>query len=688
MMKNWVKSLNVVILGASLVFANQVPATAIMLAQKESGEPMSSPVREAGLDCRLLYAIEQVYLSQHIKYSQRDNALAERVVDQYIKRTDPTKVYLLQSDVDSIKKTMGNIFEKTKAKDCTPLDQVQKLFSSRVKERADFAKTMLGKDYKFDSKVEFVYDPQKKPFPKTKEEAEEFLKKYIHFQISNYLATDMKLEEAKSNVLKTWDRTVKRIGETKNDDIYSGYLDAFANALDPHSSYFSKDSNEEFRIQMSLELQGIGATLSSQDGFTVVEALVPGGAAARSGLVMPQDKIIAVGQGEKGNLETVMDMELRDVVKKIRGPKNTKVRLLVLRKQGEGKQKLEIALVRDKVKLEDEAASVIYQEREIGGVKRRLGILNLPSFYSDQKRGGRSSASDLKAAINEAKSKGVQGLVLDLSNNGGGSLDDAVRIAGLFFQTGNVVKQSSRDEARGELTLRDTDPTVDWNGPLVILTSRISASASEIVAGTLKDYKRAVIVGADHTFGKGSVQTVMDIPPNTGEFGAVKVTVGMFFTPGGFSTQHRGVEGDVILPGPYNSDDIGEKSLDYSLPPKQIANFISSEANNKENTAWVPVQADWIKMLADKSKGRVEKSDEFKKIVEDLNKAKAKGKLISLSDVVKEKNKKDKKKEKAQKNLSKADREKEYLKRADLLEALNVLSDLIQIENGKSVATK
>jgi carboxyl-terminal processing protease len=278
-------------------------------------------------------------------------------------------------------------------------------------------------------------------------------------------------------------------------------------------------------------------------------------------------------------------------------------------------------------------------------------------------------------------------LILDLSNNGGGSLEDAVKIAGLFFATGNVVKQSSRDEARGEITLKDTDATVDWSGPLVVLTSRISASASEIVSGTLKDYKRAVIVGGDHTFGKGSVQTVMDIPPNSGELGAVKVTVGMFFTPGGFSTQHRGVEADVVLPGPYNSEDIGEKYLDYSLPPKQLPAFLSPEANVKDSAnAWTPIQSDWIKTLAEKSKVRVDKSDDFKKIVEELNKAKTKGKLIKLSEVVKEKDKKEK--AKTAKNASKKDKEKEYLKRADVQEAVSVMSDLMAAMGGKPVARK
>lgn len=623
-------------------------------------------------------------MSQHIKYSKRDKDLEKRVIEQYIKRLDPTKIYFLQSDVDSLKKAMANLFNKTKAKECDFLNKAQKLLTERAEERAEFAKNLLDKDYKFDSTVEISFDSDKKPFPKTKKEAEEFLAKYVHFQISNYLATDIKLEEAKENVKKNWERVVKRTKETTSDDIYAAYLDSFARALDPHSSFFSKDVLEDFEISMSLSLEGIGATLSSQDGFTTIESLVPGGAAARSGLLQTQDKIIAVGQGDKGSPENVVEMDLRDVVRKIRGPKGSKVRLTILRKGSESSEKFEVSLIRDKIKLEDEAASILYMDKKIDGAKKKIGVINLPGFYADSRRGGRSSATDLKKLISQAKAKGVHGLVLDLSNNGGGSLEDAVRIAGLFFQHGNVVKQSSRDPGRGEAVLRDQDEAVDWAGPLVVLTSRVSASASEIVAGTLQDYKRAVVVGNDHTFGKGSVQSVVPIPQ---ELGALKVTVGMFFTPGGKSTQHTGVDSDIVIPGPYVTNEVGEKNLDYSLPPKKIPAFLSKEAYVKEGpSAWGMITSEMIKSLADKSKARVEKSEDFKKIVEELNKTESKGKVIKLADVVKEQS--DKKKKKDLKNASKKEKDAEYLKRADIVEAANVLADLILMQTSNKVAKK
>lgn len=641
----------------------------------------SAQLLKDGLECRYLSVIEEGFLANHVKYSTRDADLQARVLDQYLKRLDPSKIYLTQADVDQIKKIAGNIFEKTKGRDCAFLDQTQKIVVERVNDRVAFAKKYLGKDFKFDATTEFTFDPEKKSWPKDADEANEYLKKYIQFQIGNNLATDMKLDEAKTSVIKTYERTAKRTSETAQDDLYSGYLDSFARALDPHSSFFSRDVLEDFEIQMRLSLEGIGATLSSQDGFTVVEQLVPGGAAAKSGLIEPQDKIVAVGQ-DKGPMENVIDMDLKDVVKKIRGTKGTKVRLTILRKSGDGKKRFDVSLTREKVNLEDEAASITFVDRDLGGVRKKIGIINFPSFYADSRRGGRSSAADVKKLVKEATQKKADGLVLDLSSNGGGSLEDAVKITGLFFQTGNVVKQSSKNEGRAESALRDTDATVDWPGPLVVLTSRISASASEIVAGTLQDYKRAVVIGGDHTYGKGSVQSVLPIP---NDLGAIKVTVGMFFVPGGKSTQHRGVDADLVLPGPFSTDDIGEKSMDYSLPPKTIDAFLSPEAFVKEGpSAWKEVRPEWIKSLRERSLDRIAKSDDFKKIVEELNKAKARGKVIRVSEVLKDKNEKDKK-EKAKKVATKAKKNEEYLKRPDIKEAESVLLDLIQLQEGKSL---
>jgi carboxyl-terminal processing protease len=637
---------------------------------------------EEGLSCKFLFPIQKGYLDQHISIHDADSKVRDHLIEQYIKRLDPTKIFFTQGDVDYIRQLMGKVFDQVKNHECGFLDQIQKRYVERVTERVDFAKKLLDDKFKVDSTIEFEFDPDKRPYGKSPAEINEFLRKYIHFQVANYLITDMPLEEARGNVVRNYERLLKRTQEKKQGDIYADYLDSFARSLDPHSSFFSREVEEDFDIQMSLSLEGIGATLSSQDGFTVVEALVPGGAAARSGLIQPQDKIIAVAQGDEGKFENVIEFELRDVVSRIRGKKGTKVRLLILRKTGDKKEKFEVSLIRDKIKLEDDAANIYYVEKVIGGQKKTLGVINLPSFYAG---GGRSSAADMKKLLVQANEKKVDGVVLDLSTNGGGSLEDAVKIAGLFFKTGNVVKQSSRDSFRGEVPLADADPTVDFKGPMVVLSTRISASASEIVAGTLQDYKRAVIVGGDHTYGKGSIQTVVRIPQ---DLGALKVTIGMFFIPGGNSTQHRGVDADVKWPSLWNSEEIGEKSLEYSLPPKRIASFVSPEAYVKEGpNAWKPIDAKWIKTLKDRSGQRVKQDSEFKKIQEDFVKAQKTGKVIKLAEILKDKNgyAEKQKKAKANKAAPKEDRDKEYLARADIKESLNVLSDLVGLEEGKKL---
>lgn len=634
------------------------------------------------LNCNWIEPIQTGFLQNHLIFKTKDKDLQSRVIEQYTKKLDPMKIYLTEADIQQVKTMMKDVFVNVEKKECKFMTEIQALLVKRVEERTEFVKKFLGKDFKFNKETEFTYDPDHKPYPKTNEEAEEFIKKYVQFQIANYLATDIKIDEAKERVIKNYDRNLKRTRDTKTEELMSSYLNSFALSLDPHSSFFSKDYYEDFTIDMSLSLEGIGATLSQQDGFTTIEALVPGGAAAKSRNLDPQDKIVAVSKKD-GKMENVIDMDLKDVVKMIRGPKGTKVKLSILRKEGEGNKKFDVELTREKVSLEDNAVSIYYQDKDINGAKKKIGIINFPSFYADSKRGGRSSAADMKKVIAQARDKKVDGLVLDLSNNGGGSLEDAVKIGGLFIKTGNIVKQSSRQENK-EISLADTDEKVDWPGPMVILTSRISASASEIVSGAMKDYNRAVVVGSDHTYGKGSVQTVLPVP---GELGALKVTIGMFFTPGGFSTQHRGVESDIIIPSPYAVDDIGEKSMDYSLPPKKLDAFLSKDAYvEKGDSAWLQIKPDWVKKMKTRSSERVSKNDDFKKITEELEKTKKSGKVIKVSEVLKEKGEKDKKVKKS-KYAGKDEKEKEYLKRADIQEASDVLSDLIVLAEGKELTT-
>jgi carboxyl-terminal processing protease len=631
---------------------------------------------QVSLSCKHIPLIQKGFLDQHINSKKYSDKLEQRVIDQFIKRLDPSKLYFTQSDVKAAEKQMKGVLKRTQQMDCSAFMKVYATYQNKVADRLKFVKSFLDDKYVFDKTVSLNLDASARPYSKTVDEINDFHKKYLHFQISNYLATDLSLDKAKEKVIKNYERISKKIAGLSEDEKFSDYLDSFARALDPHSSYFSKDALENFEIQMKLSLEGIGATLRWEDGFTVVESLVEGGSAAVSNQIKPKDKIIAVSQGEGKPMEDVIDMDLGDVVKKIRGKKGTPVHLTILRKIGDKTERIVAKLKRDKINLEDEAAAISYHKRKIGSSEKLIGLVNLPSFYSDGRSGGRSSAKDLEKLLAEAKAKKVDGLILDLSSNGGGSLDDAVKISGLFYKTGNVVKQSSSNPMQPAIVLADVNPEVNYDGPLVILTSRVSASASEIVSGTLQDYKRAVVVGADHTFGKGTVQSVVTLP----SIGALKVTVGMFFVPGGYSTQHRGVISDISFPSALETDEIGEKTYDYSLPPQKLDSFISSSAFVTEGkNKWRILDKKTIDTLKESSDKRVAANAEFIKIKEDLEKANKRGKIISLSEVMKEKE--ETKKDETDGPLSKKDKQDKYVKRPEIQEAMNIVSDLISIQS-------
>ncbi len=667
------------------IFVLFAPLTFLQYARAQNTE----------LSCMHVFPIQMRYLERHVNYTKLTPELEKHTIDQFMKRIDGSKIFMLKKDIKDIEASMHGIFEKTRNLDCGPMLKANEIFVKRVEEQLAFAKKYLAADFKLDPKTTVQSDPKDRVRATDTKQAQTIFAKQLQFDVANYVATDISLDDAKKHVLQNYERFLKHYRDFKNRDIFSNYLDSFATALDPHSNYLSADNLEEFEIQMRLSLDGIGATLSQLNGFTVVEALVPGGAAQLAGQLKAKDKIIAVGQGQDGPYTDVMEMELREVIRLIRGPKGTAVRLKVIRKVAKESQRLEITIVRDKIKLEEQGASILYVDREVGGQKLKLGLLNLPSFYHDERPDGPSAATDLKKLLADAVKNKADAIVLDLSNNGGGSLPDAVDVAGLFIATGNVVSLGQRaTKAGGPLafdTLSDHDATVDWSGPLVILTNRGSASASEIVSGALQDYNRALIVGGDHTFGKGTLQAVEQLRPG---LGASKTTTGMFFTAGGQSTQHRGVSGDIVFPSILSQDSVSEKKLDYSLPPKKIPDFTSASAFVREGpSAWTPLNKEIIAKVKSKAKPRIEASTEFKKILGDLKKSKTPEKTISVSSILKGKEPKatgkaDDEEEKVVPILSKEEKRKKYLERADVQEALNVAADLIgELNTEKSRAS-
>lgn len=633
------------------------------------------------LNCKTVPDLFRAYLTQHIHHRSLTPELHARTMEQYVKLTDPTKMLLLEEDVKTIKTHVQKLFLGIRKGDCSALDKIQALVLKRAQENEQIVKKLMAdENIKIDESIKLVLNPDKREYAKNQKEKAEMIRKSAHFQLWNYLNSETDKAEARKKLHHRYELTVKRIQERDNEDLLVSFIDAFTQSLDPHTSYLSREREEDFRIDMSLSLDGIGAQLSSRDGFTIVEEIIPGGAADRAEVLMRKDKIIAVGQDKKGPVQSVTDMELKDVVRLIRGKRGTTVRLTLLRKEGEETKRLNVSIVRDKIDLKDAAAKITYHERKLeNGKTVNLGLIDLPSFYGASGKDSRSGYEDVKALIAEANKKEVDGIVLNLSRNGGGLLDDAIKISGLFIKEGAIVATVN---ARKNIDIkRDRDPTIQFRKPLVVLTSRGSASASEILAGALRDYNRALIVGADNTFGKGSVQAVLSLAPS---LGAMKVTTGMFFVPGGQSTQNLGVAGQIELPSPLSNDELGEKNLDNALPPMKINSFLSQNINSEDaEKAWKPINEKIVEELAKKSKARVDSSEDFKEIRENIAEAEKNDGIVHLAEMMKkdkeEKAEEDKKEGKKEEDKTFKERVAD-MQRPYLEESLNILADLVAVQ--------
>ena len=675
-----------------------------------------------GLECENVGDIQEKYLNLHINFSNFNKKeksfkrqiaqLETRLKNQFIKFIDPEKIYFTAGDVKYINKLLNNILRKIEEGDCSSLNAIYDIYYKRVLERVQFAKKYLENPFTIETTMKLVLDSDKRKRLFTRTQVNAFHTKYIQYQMAYAIvASDEEeykeqLKEAKKNILRYYDRRQRQVkswavnlsqaekkkcykrkksfGQVKickPYEWYSIYLNSFAKALDPHSGYLSQADHEDFEINMKLSLDGVGASLSTRYGHTIIERLLPGGAAIRSGKIKVKDKILAVGQSEK-KMVNIFDMDLRDVVSMIRGKRGTPVYMKILRKEKKKKRKIfTVRLIRDRVNLEDQAADIFYFDKKVNGKEYKIGLIWVPSFYGENRDGGRSVTDDVKALLKEAKKKKVSALVLDLSNNGGGSLPEAVQVAGLFFARGSVVRQlvKTRNGDR-YLTLSDVDQSVDYSGPLVVLVNRASASASEIVSGTLKSYKRAVVVGGDHTFGKGSIQSVEKL--RTG-FGSIRVTMGLFFIPNGFSTQLKGVSSDVPFPSILSNDDLGEETLDYVLPGKQIPEFISSAAYVSEGPKkWDLISNSLISFLKGQSVKRVNKNEKFKEIKKEIQELEQKRKtgfattIAEIYDKAKEEEEEEEEEEEVDVNDTEAIK-KRYVERPDINEAVNIAMDQV-----------
>jgi carboxyl-terminal processing protease len=593
------------------------------------------------LTCSRLPNLMEAFHANHYAMKSTTPEIRKRAVDQMIKHLDPSKTLLYESDLEKLKPLLMDLFVSAGKGNCTSLISVYDLLVARAQENEAIIKKILGPDFRLDMMAMLNANIDKRPYPKTMAEKQGLLKKIVQFQIENLLTTGIDLETAKKKQIHRYELQTMRVVEQNPAQLITTAAEAFAVALDPHTSYLPPKELEDLQIQMKLSLEGIGALLSSDTGFTIIEELIPGGGAEKTGLLKPKDKIIAVAQEGEKPID-VIDMDLRDVISQIRGKKGTRVTLTILR-QAKLQERFNVTITRDKIDVKDQEAKITYEMRKVNSRQYRFGVIDLPSFYGGAK-GGKSCYEDVKRLLASAMRQKVDGIVLNLSRNGGGLLEEAVRLTGLFIGNGGIVAVK---DSRGQVTIlangsvapdREGDtrsitsaPAVDpqalYMGPLVVLTSRLSASASEIVAGALQDYHRAVIVGSDHTYGKGSVQSLLPLP---WELGAMKVTTALYFLPGGKSTQKTGVPADVRLPGWFVLEDIGEAAMDYSLPAQSIEPFLGVREKNAPH--WKTVDDTLIAKLMPKSRDRVAKNVEFAKIIKDNKEAAEKKGIIQLDD--------------------------------------------------------
>jgi len=591
---------------------------------------VAAPAR-ADLTCGDIPDLTTYFLQKHIKFHKLSDELQRRTADAYVRRMDPQRVLFLAEDAKRWQDSLTHVFREAGGGDCSRLQALRQEFIARNREVEGFIRGFVGRDdYKLDESAELVIDPEKRGWPTTKEEQAALLRTLAHFQISNYVSSGATLAEARHRLIHRYALRTRRALELSRDDLYTGFMDAFAVSLDPHSSYLSADVLEDFQIQMQLSLEGIGVALSEQDGYAVVEHIIPGGAADRIDILRPKDRIIAVAEDGAKPVD-VIDMALRDVVHLIRGKKGTRVHLSVIR-QADKTQRFQVAIVRDQIDLKEQAASLHIRAVEVAGRKLKLAVINLPSFYGGRDPSNRQASRDVHRLLDQANAQGAEGLVLDVSRNGGGLLEDAVTLTGFFINQGGVVAVQEKNDRRR--VHDDPGKGIVWSGPMVVLTTRVTASASEILAGALQDYHRAIVVGDGHTFGKGTVQSVF---PLRAGLGALKVTTGMFYRPGGLSTQLSGVPSDVLVPSLFASNRFGESTQPNALPPRSTQPFLSTRADGKAPAHFTPITPDLIAKLSRRSLARVGTNPFFGKVKEELAKQVQEDGVVHLADLMADK---------------------------------------------------
>ncbi|AXK72951.1 tail-specific protease [Lysobacter sp. TY2-98] len=558
-------------------------APVALLARPDSASTAipNAPTQDQATAAKLVYG-----LLSDSRYAYRpralDDALSADIYKRYLESLDPNKQFFTAQDIAKFDAYKDKLDDAIKSGDLSPAYAIFASYRQHATARAQYARELLKQNiFDFSGNDQFQYDRKDVPWAADNAALDTLWKESVRNDWLRLKLAGKQPDEIRKTLDKRYANLAQSIGELKGEDVFQSFLNSYANAVDPHTDYFTPRSADNFNLTMSNTLEGIGAVLQKQDDVVAIREIVAGGPASKTGKVKPGDRVMAVGQGTSGPMEDVIGWRIDDVVAKIRGTKGTTVRLDVVPAESPLDSKpMRVNIVRDRVRLEDQAAKAetIDVPATNGKPAQKIGVIKLPAFYQDfdaRRRGDKDFASatrDVAKLLQTLRDQHVDGVVLDLRGNGGGSLDEAIELTGLFIDEGPVVQVR---ESGGRVTVNgDDDKHIAWEGPLAVLINRGSASASEIFAGAIQDYGRGLVIG-ETTFGKGTVQTLLDLdrwPANEqARFGQVKLTVQQFFRVSGSSTQHKGVVPDIAFPASVDASEFGESTYDNALPWARIA---------------------------------------------------------------------------------------------------------------------
>ncbi len=595
--------------------------------------PGSSNLKPDAQQSQIAKTISELIVNYNYKKVDLNDSVSGVIYTNYLKALDPNRVYFLAADIKSFDKYKNTFDEDLENGDLAGAFYIFNVYQKRYTERINYSIKELSKSFDYNKNESYNFDREKQPYFASVKQSDENWEKRVKYDLLNLKISGLPEAKNKESVKKRYDNLLLQSNKINNQDVFRIFMNAFTAAVDPHTNYFNNADAANFNIDMSRSLEGIGATLASENEFVTIKSIVPGGPADKSKKLAIDDKIVGVAQGTESEFTDVIGWRLDNAIALIRGKKGTIVRLKVLSKSQDVSASPKIVqMVREKIVLQDQSAKKTIKTINDNGKSYKIGVIEIPAFYADFKayQAGdpnyKSTTRDVKLILDSLKNDQVQGVIIDLRTNGGGSLMEAIELTGLFIKTGPVVQV--RDGKNKVSVEKDNDASVTWDGPMAVLVDRFSASASEIFAGAIQDYRRGLILGTQ-TYGKGTVQTAIDmirVNPDLGDkSGQINLTTGKFYRISGSSTQHKGVTPDIEFPMIFPADKYGESAEPSALPWDTIKPSAFSKTNN------VTVSVEELKKLHEQ---RMAQSKEYKFLLDDiaLFKKKQEERTISLNE--------------------------------------------------------